>query len=51
MLSKLRTVVEHEIQREAGKTTDSFLGNLYIHTFAKLPITSPKINMAVAINE
>ena len=50
MLSKLRTVAEQEIQREAGKTTDSFLGNRCIHTFAKLPITSPKIKMAIAIN-
>ena len=50
MLSKGFTAVEQKIQWEAGKITDSFLGNRYIHTFTKLPITSPKINMVIAIN-
>lgn len=49
MLSKGRTGAEQEIQWEMGKTIDSFFGNRCIQTFAKLPTTNPKINMAIAI--
>ena len=44
MLSKGRITVEQETHRDKGTTTDSFLGNRWIHTFAKLPIISPKLN-------
>ena len=44
MLSVARMAVLHEVQCEAGKTTDSFLGRRDMQTLAKLPTTRPSTN-------
>jgi hypothetical protein len=37
----------HDGQPDEGKTTDKFLGKLYIHTLRKEPITAPNMKTKV----
>ena len=43
-LSYHRTACPHAMQRDPGRTTDSCAGSREMHTFKKLPNSSPSMN-------